>query len=117
MPVANAMDVTMKPKGKHTDALNSTENAGNKCPEGQNCWVEYQGKWKTQLINENVNNKVGGQNAIYNGIDGTCGVYFCFGNNVKCFFYFICRFGMALNTMNSRAPNMIRSTLRAWRNS
>jgi hypothetical protein len=80
MPVANAMDVMNL---NVTGAVNSKENAGgNECPEKPNCWAEYKGKWKTELNGGNVYNKINGQNAIYNGIDDTCGVSLCFFGNI-----------------------------------
>jgi hypothetical protein len=85
LPAAKAMDV-INSNGNEKDAVNSTEKGENECPKGQSsCWAEYKGKWMTQLINENVNRKINGQNAIYNGTDGTCGVCFCFFGNIKYF--------------------------------
>jgi hypothetical protein len=94
LPAANAMDV-MNSNG--TDAVNSKESAGeNECPD-ENCWAKYEGKWKTQLHGRNVNNKVNGQNALYNGSDGTCGVTFCFFLQYQSFLIFQILFKFFLN--------------------
>jgi hypothetical protein len=86
MPAAIALDV-MNSNGNSTEAVNSMGNAGNKCPKGKTCWDKYMGKWKTKI--DGKKGKVDGQNAIYEGIDGTCGVSFCFFGNVNNFKYFL----------------------------